>query len=507
MDAIEQLKQDVRQGRIGVDRLIDVIVAQRRQLDSALQELKSARQRIEEFERKAGVPATTKVDEPFSMRAEEKRQQARHKHKKGKLSKKGRRGRLTTANKLKLAERTEKCFPDGVPEQACHLSHSRPVWRLEAGRAVLIAYQIYRGPKNQYGTISGVLGRSEFGMEIVVEIAYFVYVMGLSFDKVCLTLQFLQNLRLGKTQADRLLRQLSRHWQNEFEVLCTLIANSLVVHTDETRWSINSVWAFLSEKARVVLFGVHKDADTLEQILDPHTFAGLVISDDAAVYASFSQSQKCWAHLLRKAIKLTLQVPDELAYRQFTDRLLELYRQACRVQRDGRLSAAGRAAKVAGLDDAILELGAPLWALDLPPLEEGPANDYRLLVNEVMRLMLDQQLFLFVTAEPATQPNGKSEPVAGTNNEAERTLRGAAEARKTGRTSKTLVGARRQTILVSVLESLRVYLPTFTLAKVLEEINSWWQTGQSCFTKLLKKMKLQQRAESILDQVMPAPDG
>jgi hypothetical protein len=381
------------------------------------------------------------------------------------------------------------------------------VWRLEAGRAVLIAYQIYRGPKNQYGTISGVLGRSEFGMEIVVEIAYFVYVMGLSFDKVCLTLQFLQNLRLGKTQADRLLRQLSRHWQNEFEVLCTLVANSLVVHTDETSWSINSVWAFLSEKARVMLFGVHKDADTLEHILDPHTFAGLVISDDAAVYANFSQSQKCWAHLLRKAIKLTLQVPDEVAYRQFTDRLLELYRQACRVQRDGRLSATGRAAKVAGLDDEILELCAPLWALELPPLEDGPANDYRLLVNEVMRLMLDQQLFLFVTAEPATQPNGKSEPVSGTNNEAERTLRGAAEARKTGRTSKTLVGARRQTIIVSVLESLRVYLPTFTLAKVIEEINCWWQTGQSCFTKLLKKMKLQQRAESILDKVMPAPDG
>jgi hypothetical protein len=256
-----------------------------------------------------------------------------------------------------------------------------------------------------------------------------------------------------------------------------------------------------------MLFGVHKDADTLEHILDPHTFAGLVISDDAAVYANFSQSQKCWAHLLRKAIKLTLQVPDEVAYRQFTDRLLELYRQACRVQRDGRLSATGRAAKVAGLDDEILELCAPLWALELPPLEDGPANDYRLLVNEVMRLMLDQQLFLFVTAEPATQPNGKSEPVSGTNNEAERTLRGAAEARKTGRTSKTLVGARRQTIIVSVLESLRVYLPTFTLAKVIEEINCWWQTGQSCFTKLLKKMKLQQRAESILDKVMPAPDG
>jgi len=77
MDAIEQLKQDVRDGRIGVDRLIDVIVTQQRQLESALQELKSAQQRIEEFEKKAGGSGTAKVDEPFSMRSEEKRQQAR----------------------------------------------------------------------------------------------------------------------------------------------------------------------------------------------------------------------------------------------------------------------------------------------------------------------------------------------------------------------------------------------------------------------------------------------
>jgi transposase len=255
MDAIEQLKQDVREGRIGADRLIDVIVAQQRQLESALQELKAARQRIEELEKKVGGSGTAKVDEPFSMRAEEKRQQARRKNKKLKLSKKGRRGRLTTADKLKLAERTEKVFPDGVPEQDCHLSHTRPVWRLEKGRAVLVAYDIYRGPNNQYGKIPGVLGRSEFSMEVMVEIAYFVYVVGLSFDKVCLTLHFLQNLPLGKTQADSLLKQLSRHWEHEFDTLCTLLANSLVVHTDETSWSINSVGLFVRESTIGAFWG------------------------------------------------------------------------------------------------------------------------------------------------------------------------------------------------------------------------------------------------------------
>ena len=154
MDAIEQLKQDVRDGRIGVDRLIDLIATLQRQLQAA-------KQRIEELEKKMGGPPsspTAKVDESFSMRAEEKRQQARHPNNKVKLSRKSRRGRLTSADKLKLAERTEKCFPEGVPEQDCYLSHTRPVWRLEQGRALVVAYAIYRGPKNQYGKIPGVLG-------------------------------------------------------------------------------------------------------------------------------------------------------------------------------------------------------------------------------------------------------------------------------------------------------------------------------------------------------------
>src|SRR5271155_521845 len=118
MDAIEQLKQDVREGRIGVDRLIDVIAMQQRQLQAALR-------RIEELEKKAGGSGTTKVEESYSMRAEEKRQKDRQPKKKRKRSKKGRPGRLTTVDKLKLAERTQKVFPEGVPEQDCHLSHTR----------------------------------------------------------------------------------------------------------------------------------------------------------------------------------------------------------------------------------------------------------------------------------------------------------------------------------------------------------------------------------------------
>ncbi len=501
---VGQFREDVLAGVISTDRLIDLVVRLQR-------ELQAAKERMAELERQLGSGPAQKLSEPFSVRAEEKRQEARgKKRRKRKRGKK--RGRKTTAEKVAQAERTEKVFPAGVPAADCWLSHTRPVWRLENGHAVLVAYEVYRGPNNQYGRVPGVFGRSEFGMEIVLAIAYQVYVIGLSFDKVCLLMNFFQNLKLRKSQADALLNQLARHWEREFDLLCMLLANSWVVRTDETGWSINSVWAFLSEKVRVLFFGVHKDAATLGQILDPATFAGIVISDDAAVYANFTHAQKCWAHLLRKAIKLTLMEPANAEYRQFADGLLDIYRAACRAQRDRRLSGEGRKGRVAALEDQVFDLCFPMWAAKLPPCE-GPADDYRLLCEELMRLLLADQLFTFVTAGTIEQPNGETMVVPGTNNESERTLRSPAQARDTGRTSKTVPGARRQTVIVSVLESLRPHLSTFTLSSVIQEVRHWFETGRSCFARLAEKLGLTVPASptagrsSILDRVLPVPDG
>ena len=491
---VESLKQDVVAGKVDVDRLIGLI-------DKLSKKLDAANRRIEELEKQLGG-STIKLDEPFSVESEEKRQEARGKKSKRKKPKGKRKGRVSTAEKLARATREQNVYPDGIDPDQCKLSHSRVVWRLENGQAVLVAYHIYRSG-NQYGKIRGVVGRSEFSREIFVAIAYLVFIMGLSFDKVCALMNFFQNLKLSKSQADALMNQLSREWESEFETLCTLLANSAVVHADETSWSINSVWVFLSEHARVMFFGVNKNSETLQKILDPETFAGIVNSDDAAVYANFTNSQKCWAHLLRKAIKLTLLELDNQKYRQLTDRLLEIYQEACRVKRDRRFGMEGRKRKVAELDDAILDLCGPVWFAELPPLE-GSANDYRLLANEVFRLMLQQQLFTFVTADDVEQPNGKTIKVSGTNNEAERTLRNPTGARDTGRTSKTKRGTRRRTITQSVLESLRVYLPEFTLSSVITEINRWQDCGMSCFTQLLIQLNLPPPEGSVLDSVFSA---
>ena len=502
---VEQFKEGVRRGQVSADRLHDL-------LESAVRLLEKANARIAELEQRLeslGQTTTTKLDEPYSVEAEEKRQAERGKKKKAKPKRSRRRGRKKTADKIAQAVRTEAVYPASANPEDCKLSHTRVVWRLENGQAVLVAYEVYRGPKNEYGQVPGVIGRSEFGLEFVLTIAHLTYVVGLSFDKICMLMSFFQNLNLRKSQVDALLNQLSRHWESEFDTLCILLANSAVVHTDETSWSLNSVWAFLSEQARVLFFGVHKDAETLRQILDPATFEGIVNSDDAAIYQNFTQSQKCWAHLLRKAIKLTLLDPQVEEYRQLTDRLLEIYRTACRVQQDKRFGDAGRAAKVDELNDQVLELVFPIWAAELAPHQEGSLDDYRKLCNELMRLLLDGQLFVFVTAAATTAPNGKQQAVSGTNNEAERTLRNPAGARDTHRTTKTVRGARRRTVIVSVLESTRQYLAQFTLPTLLAEIERWTTRGRSCFTDQLQKLKrklkgqLQQPAKPLLDALLP----
>ncbi len=483
---IEQLRKDAADGKLHVEPLIEIIASLLEINQQLREEIQQLRDNSNDHHQ------NNKLGEPYSEKAEKKRKAKRRRR-----PKPLRRGRVSTADKIKLAERTEQVFPQSVDPADCKLSHTRVAWRLEEGRAVLVAYEVYRCG-NQFGKPAGLLGRGEYGIEILIALAYQVYCLGLSIDKACALLSFFQRLSLRKSQADAMLNQLARSWESEFDALCTLLANSAVVHCDETSWSINSVWAFLSEKLTVLFYGVHKDGQTLAQILDKSTFAGVLVSDDAAVYQNFGQAQKCWAHLIRKAIKLTLQAPDNPTYRHFADRLLEIYDQAKRAKADGRLGDAGRLQRVSDLEGELLTLCAKRYADDSTAGDEVE-NDYRRLCNELTRLVLIEELFVFVTEAE----------VDGNNNASERQLREDALARKTGRTSKTAAGAKRRSIISSVLQSIGKQLEKFSLESVIEEIKSWSARGQSCFAGQLESSGLSppQRDPPLLDRIILAADS
>jgi hypothetical protein len=488
---VKKLKSQFSLGSVHADPLLEIIAQQAEQIEQQAEQIEQQAEQIEQLKKKIDSKnPTQRLGESYSEKADVARK-ARKKRKKKRCNS-ARCGRTSTADKIKLAQRTEKIFPEGVSHKQCKLSHTRVAWRLEQGRAVLVAYEIYRC-RNQFGKPAGLLGRSEYGIEIIVAIAYQVYCLGLSIDKACEVLSFFQQLKLSKSQADRLLNQLARVWEIEFDTLCTLLANSAVVQCDETSWSINSVWAFLNEKLTVLFYGVHKDGETLKSILDKETFFGTLISDNAAIYQNFDNAQKCWAHLLRKAIKLTVQSPDESRYQTFTDRLLEIYRKAKRITVDKRFSTAGREQKVKELNQAIRNLCRTRYQ-DKSTSDDEVEEDFRRLANEIMRLMLVDELFTFVTTEG----------VDGNNNASERQLRDDAMARKTGRTSKTPQGAKRRSIISSVLQSIGKQLESFTLERVILEIKAWMHRGRSNFREQVDELGLTDpgRDQTLLDELI-----
>jgi transposase len=413
----------------------------------------------------------------YSVEAEEQRQRtkARKRRKKKKSP-----GRRPTESKFADAERIESIYLADRPRKDCVLLRERAVWRLENGRAVLVGYRTYGPHGGPEPRIPGVTPRCEYGVEILVVLAFLTYVIGISLDKTCAVLSFFCHLQLSKSQADSLLRQLARHWEKEFDTLCKLLVEAAVVHMDETGWKKGkqpcSLWTFASERVRVFLFGCHKDAATLDRILPRKSFHGVGVSDNAAVYSlRFDRAQKCWPHLLRKAIRLAMLYPRKKKYRRFLDGLLALYRDAKRAAADKRLGLAGRERRVAVFEQRLEALCYPHWwetTADMTPPEREFAN----LANELMKLMEDNELFTFVF-DPK---------VPSTNNLPERLHRGPALDRKAGRTSKSDAGTRRRSVILSVLESLRTGLKTFSLANVVAETMRWMTDGISLFDHWLQ---------------------
>lgn len=480
---VRQLKTDFQNGRLSADQLFDVIDRLQQTVQRLQAQVDRLTQRLAQYEpevlqeTRCSAGSTPPPASRYSLEAEEQRR--RHQQRRRRRKKKSP-GRRPNCVKFADAQRIKDVYPPRIPHHECRLVRQRAVWRLMEGRAVLVGYRVFRGLHAAEPRIPGVTVRCEYGLEILVVLAFLVYVIGISLDKACAVLGFFSGLPLGKSQADALLRQLARHWEPEFEALCDLVARAGVVYLDETGWKIGregcSLWVLASALQRVFLFGCHKDAKTLDAMLPTEIFEGVGVSDDAAVYRRrFPWGQKCWAHLLRKAIRLALLYPRKKRYQRFLDRLLALYYDAKRAAADGRLGPEGRKQRVAVFEERLSTLCRPYWqepTSEMPPHEREFAN----LAEELTQRLFDEELFTFVL-NPA---------VDASNNLAERLQRSAAKDRDAGRTSKTTAGARRRSVITSVLESLRVNLPQFTLQNVLDEITPWLRSGISLFRRQLQ---------------------
>lgn len=433
-------------------------------------ELKERVRRLEELlagKAKAKGSKPPRFGENYSLTANEAKLGRRRRRRKGSS------GRRPAEDKAEQVGREVDVYPPDADPAVCALRGRQCAWRFIDGRAVYVQYHLYAPADAETLPLPpGVRNRrSEYGVEIVLTLAFLHYWIGISLDNARQVMNFFTGLKLQKSQADSLLSQLADDWNEDYDAIAELIALQMIVYVDETGWKVGArscyTWAFTT--AGYVLFrcGVGRGKEEATAILGD-CFPAIGVSDDYAAYRSlFTKHQLCWAHLLRKAIKLALQNSDNSIYARFLDRLYAIYRRAVRYQKDRRFTA-GRAAVVTKLKASIRRLcDFADYGID-DDMPEHVATYIRL--HEELVDNLDC-LFVFV----------EHPEVAATNNDSERTVRREAEVRKGGRTSKTQAGAQRRSVIITVFASLRTRLESFTLSNVVAEIDRWISDGVSIF--------------------------
>ena len=474
-ERIRQLTEENRQ-----------FVAQLQQQAARIQELEAELQRLQKLlAGKADSKAAKKpvFKENYSLDRNERR-------KKRKRRDRGSPGRRPKERKREIIASECDVYPANADSKECIFHREQFAWRLIHGQAVYVRYRIHDLPGSKHLPLPPGLrtSRGEYGIEIILILAFLHYWIGLSLDHACEVMRFFTKLELSKSQADSLLKQLASDWDEQYDTIADLIALQMIVYIDETGWKVGtkSCYTWVFSTALHVLFrcGVSRAKTEAAAVLGDW-FAGIGVTDDYAAYKGlFTQHQLCWAHLIRKAIKLALQYPDQPEYATFLDKLCEIYHQAIRYQNDGRLSV-GRAEKVEQLLDRLRHLctrhGEPIVTDETPP----HLADFIRLQNELMDN--PDCLFVFVT-----HPT-----VEATNNRSERNVRREAEIRKGARTSKTADGAQRRGVILTVLASLATRFQHFTLDNLLSEVTRWWETGWSIFQRELSGL-LQPHAPPVL---------
>jgi transposase len=463
MALVTELKADVQR----LNARVAELEQRNQELEERNQALEAENQQLKELLHKKGSEKGAKAPqfkENYSV------EQQKRKSKRGREAT----GRRPQTDKQSFVIWDEDVYPVGVPEADCIEQRQQFAWRMIEGRADYVCYHIY----GLAGTLDlpAVAGlrnsRSEYGIEIILTVAFLHYWIGISLDHVCEVMQFFTGLNLSKAQANSLLNQLSTDWEAEYDAIAEILAQQMVVYLDETGWSVGKqkcyTWAFSSAMHVLFRCGVSRRKAEAEAVLG-ESFGGIGVSDDYAAYKHlFREHQLCWAHLLRKAIKLMLQYPSETEYHPFFKRLYALYQRAVRAQKDQRLTT-GRSQKVEVLKAQLKRLcdraHEPI-DLDKMPIHE---QTFVRLQNELVNGI--ESLFVFV-AHPDVEP---------TNNRSERNLRREAEVRKGGRTSKTSSGAQRRSIIMTVLASLNTRFEKLTLPQLLDELERWTQMGWSRF--------------------------
>jgi transposase len=302
---------------------------------------------------------------------------------------------------------------------------------LERKRSLCVGQIVSSGGASSHG-----LGPKLKAVSAVLKHRY-----GLAYRKQTECFETLFGLKLTPGGLCQSGQSMSSRLEGVYEEIAELLTEAASVHCDETGWRVGtaSSWLWVFGNAENTLYRIEPTRGH-EVILDVlgKDFAGVLISDRAKAYdhknLNMWLKQKCIAHLLRNLSDL--EEKQQRGALRFAREVKSLLRAALKLkQQAGHLEKDVFAKRAKALERKLDKLLSK---------DRNFSNE----ANRKMAISLAKQ-------RPHLLRFLYHEKVDATNNQAERDLRPAVLARKTGRCNKTEAGAKTHAVLSSIIETLR----------------------------------------------------
>ena len=172
------------------------------------------------------------------------------------------------------------------------------------------------------------LPRGSFGFNLQTEIALLNVDSRLPLRKIRTILTRKHQINISDAHIYKMLKNTANKLFNKYEKDIQLLRASPFVHADETGMRVNGqnfwLWVFTNNKTTVFTITKTRSKKTINKILGEKYF-GTIICDGWSAYSKYTtNTQRCWAHILREAKYLT---EKHSLFKTFYERLCEMFSQ------------------------------------------------------------------------------------------------------------------------------------------------------------------------------------
>jgi len=289
-------------------------------------------------------------------------------------------------------------------------------------------------------SLPDVLPRCTLGNRTLVLSAMLHFLQGLTIGQIVDTFNFHLRMKVtpgGLVQMWHRLADLLFAW---YEQIHQESLDSATLHADETGWRVSGkthwLWCFAGFDVVFYLIDRSRGSPALQKFFT-RAFEGTLITDFWSPYDGVvcAEKQKCWPHLLRDVAEVDEQHGDDPEWKSFSRRLVGVYRDAKKLHpQRGKMLEADYDLAVVRLEARLTNLAAATWT-------HADANR---LSKRLGKYGPELLTFLW------------HDDVPSDNNAGERAIRPAVMIRKNSYCNHSDRGALTQSVLMSVLRTLRL---------------------------------------------------